>query len=139
MKLIATRTTNLGGRDFTDKINDVLVSMFEKEYKPINDMTGNMQVRTRYDILQKAKKVKHDLATGELDEIVVELKKLDCDEDEDEELPIEFSREQLLEVIDPLLKAATEFVDEFFSLVCLVFSSFHIFIFSSFHHFIFSI
>lgn len=83
-----------------------------------------MQNRTRYEILQKAKEAKHDLATGELDETVVELKKLDCDEDDDEELPVEFSREQMLEVISPLLSSAEKFVTEFFSLVCNFTSSY---------------
>ena len=80
-------------------------------------MTGNMQVRTRYEILQKAKEVKHDLATGELDETTVELKKLDCDEDDDEELPVDFRREEMLEVISSLLEDAKKFVTDFFALV----------------------
>lgn len=80
-------------------------------------MTGNMQVRTRYEILQKAKEVKHDLATGELDETTIELKKLDCDEDDDEELPVDFRREEMLEVISSLLEDAKKFVTDFFALV----------------------
>ena len=115
--MIATRTTTLGGRDFTEKIKDALTSIFEKEYKPIDSMTGNMQVRTRYEILQKAKEVKHDIATGELDETTVELKKLDCDEDDDEELPVDFRREEMLEVISSLLEDAKKFVTDFFALV----------------------
>ena len=117
--MIATRTTILGGRDFTEKIKDALTSIFEKEYKPISSMTANMQVRTRYEILQKAKEVKHDLATGELDETTVELKKLDCAEDDDEELPVEFRRDEMLEVISPLLANATKFVTDFFALVSI--------------------
>ena len=117
MKLIVTRTVRLGGRDFTDKIEKELTTLFEKEYKPIDTMTDNMQSRTRYDIHVKAAGVKHDLAVGELDETTADLKKLDCDEDEDDEMSVEFTREMMEKVIAEDLEAVQAFVDSFFALV----------------------
>ena len=81
----------LGGRDFSRRVEKDLVKAFEKNRKPLSELSDSIRQRTLYDIHDKAKTVKKSLSVRGVDEASAEIRLLDADEDEDDNLTLDYS------------------------------------------------
>ena len=61
----------LGGRDFSRRVEKDLVKAFEKNRKPLSELSDSIRQRTLYDIHDKAKTVKKSLSVRGVDELVL--------------------------------------------------------------------
>ena len=114
IRLVSSKYIMLGGRDFSRRVEKDLVKAFEKNRKPLSELSDSIRQRTLYDIHDKAKTVKKSLSVRGVDEASAEIWLLDADEDEDDNLTLDYTYDQFKSSCQSLFDEFQSFIEDFF-------------------------
>lgn len=101
----------IGGDDFNYLLKKKLLKLFEEESeRTVDEMKEKDRLKQLYLIANKAKKVKEDFSSPNIEDVSIDL---DIVDDDDDEIEIELERDNFLEDCEDLFDRFTKFLEDF--------------------------
>lgn len=115
MEILGTESIMIGGDDFNYLLKKRLLELFEDESeRKVDEMEERDRLKQLYLIGNKAKKVKEDFSSPNIEDLSIDLDIVDADDDDDDdEVEIELERENFLEPCEDLFDQFSKFIQDF--------------------------
>lgn len=116
MEVLATDYVMIGGKDMDIPVRKTLREIYERELDvSIDDYSESDRARQLFILNQKAKSIKEDFASPDIDDLVCEVEDLPTDDD----VELEIERDDYFEGCEELFETLEEFITTFLKKVSL--------------------